>query len=265
MTSGPPTRPAAQLRVGLIGLGTIGSSLAEMVRRDEASSIRIVGALVRDPRRDRDVDVRQVDSLEELLKLRPDVIAEAAGHEALAQHGPGCLSASLPLVLLSVGALADPAVESALRSAAEAGGVSAWVASGGVGALDLIASAAQGGLERVVHAIVKPPPALGLAPGTERELFRGSAREAAREYPQNANVAAAVALAGLGLDRSEVVIASDPAATVNRQELDVHGSFGRFQLKIENRPSATNPRTSAVVAMSLKHALERRCQAIVIG
>jgi aspartate dehydrogenase len=61
------------------------------------------------------------------------------------------------------------------------------------------------------------------------------------------------------------VIVSDPSATTNPQEIEIQGSFGRFQLKIENRPSATNPRTSAIVAMSLKHALERRHRAIVVG
>jgi hypothetical protein len=76
-------------------------------------------------------EVRQVDSLERLLELQPDVVAEAAGHEALRQHGSACLSASITLVLQSVGALADPTLESALRAAAEAGDVSAqWLQEG---------------------------------------------------------------------------------------------------------------------------------------
>ena len=257
--------PARTQRVGLIGLGAIGTSLADLVRLDDSSSISIVGALVRDPERARAADVPRVTSLMELLALRPDVVAEAASHDALKQYGAACLRAKVPLVLLSVGALADPEVEAALREAAAEGKTVASVASGGVGGLDLIASAAQGGLERVVHRIVKPPLALGVSVQVRTELFKGSARQAALRYPQNANVAAAVAIAGLGLDRSEVIIVADPAATTNRQDIEAEGRFGRFALSIENRPSATNARTAAIVAMSLKHALEKRCRLILVG
>jgi aspartate dehydrogenase len=252
-------------RVALIGLGAIGTSLAELVAADPRSSIELVGALVRDAARPRAAPVGLAPTLSGLLALRPDVVAEAAGHAALASHGPACLRAGIPLVLLSVGALADAGVEAELRQAALAGGVQAIVASGGVGALDMIASAAQSGLERVVHRIVKPPRALGLEVSEYTEVFRGRAREAALRYPQNANVAAAVALAGVGLERSEVVLAADPEAAENRQEIELEGSFGRLRVEIRNRPSATNPRTSAVVAMSLKHSLEKLRAPIAIG
>jgi aspartate dehydrogenase len=252
-------------RVGLLGLGAIGTALAELIDRDAHSSIDLIGAVVRDPGRVRSVDLPLVGSLEELLALRPDVIAEAAGHEALRAYGPMCLRASIPLVLLSVGALADTAFEDELRAAARDGGATATIASGGTGALDMIASAAEGGLDEVVHTIVKPPGSLGVDVGVYTELFRGPARIAAAEFPQNANIAAAVALAGVGLDQSEVVVAADPSATTNSQTLDVRGTFGRLHVEIDNHPSPSNPRSGAVVAMSLKHALERRAQTLVVG
>lgn len=255
----------AELRVGLIGLGAIASRTAELVIADASSPLRLIGALVRDTRRPRPVDVPVVDSLPDLLDLRPDVVAEAAGHEALRRYGPACLRAGVPLVFLSVGALSDRDFEQELRDAARAGGVQATVASGGVGGLDIIASLAEDRLESVVHTIIKPPKALGVATDTYREIYRGPAREAAFKFPQNANVAAAVALAGIGLDRTTVVVAADPAATSNRHEIEAAGICGRLAISIDNQPAPANPRTGAVVGASLKHALERLAQSIAIG
>jgi aspartate dehydrogenase len=255
----------AELRVGLIGLGAIATRTAELIKADPASGIRLIGALVRDTRSQRAVDVPVVDSLAALLDLRPDVVAEAAGHEALRQYGPACLRAGVPLVFLSVGALSDPAFERDLGDAARAGGVQAIVASGGVGGLDIIASLAEDRVETVVHTIVKPPHALGIETEIYCELYRGPARGAALKFPQNANVAAAIAMAGIGLDRTTVVIAADPAATTNRHEIEARGVCGRVAISIDNQPTPANPRTGAVVGASLKHALERFARPIAIG
>jgi aspartate dehydrogenase len=206
-----------------------------------------------------------VASLAALLDLMPDVVAEAASHEALRRHGPTCLRAGVPLVFLSVGALSDRDFERELSDAAQAGGVQATVVSGGVGGLDIIAALSEDRLDRVIHTIIKPPKALGVETETYKEIFRGSARDAALNFPQNANVAAAVAMAGVGFDRTTVVIASDPAATSNRHEIEASGVCGRLAISIDNQPSPTNPRTGAVVGASLKHALERLARPIAIG
>lgn len=251
-------------RVGLIGLGAIGEGLVRLVERDVNSSLSFVGALVRTPR-ERGVSVTQFTTLEDFLASEPDVVAEAAGHGALRSFGPDCLRAGVPLILLSVGAFADEQFESALRDAASVGGVSARVASGSIGGLDLLASASKGGLDSVCHRIVKPPGALGLERDAHGEVFRGSARRAAVEYPQNANVAAAVALAGIGLDASEVIVESDPTATRNCHRIEIVGAFGSATIHIEGRPSLANPRTGALVPMSLKHELEKNSALVVVG
>lgn len=257
--------PAAPLRVGLIGLGAIAGQFVDLVSADPDCGLEIVGALVRDVGRPRRPGLTQVDSLEALLELDVDIVAEAAGHAALRQFGPACLRTGMPLVVLSIGALADAEFERELRAAATSGGVQLTLASGAVGVLDLLASAAEDGLERVLHRILKPPAAFGLEPDAGGELFRGSARQAAVEYPQNANVAAVVALAGVGLDRSEVAIIADPTIATNCHELEIEGTFGRCLVRIEGIPSRANPRTAAVVPMSLKHMLERQRAAVVVG
>ena len=261
----PTRRLPRPVRVGLIGLGTIATSLVELIGRDRATSLAVVGALVRDLSATRAVDIPLFDRWDALLACEPDIVAEAAGHEALKRYGVAALEASRPLIFLSVGALADRETEDALRAAAVQGATWARAASGGVGGLDMISSAAQGGLESVVHRMIKPPRALGADVEKRTTLYRGSAREAALRYPQNANVTAAVALAGIGLDHSLVEIIADPDAATNSQEIEVVGTFGRLRIYIENRPSATNPRTSAVVGMSLKEALERTTRPLQLG
>ena len=136
-------------------------------------------------------------------------MVELAGHAALRCHGPNVLRAGIDLLILAVGALADPDTERAIREAARAGRSRAIVVSGGIGGLDAIASASAGQLTRVTHYTRKParallPPDEASALQEPRELFAGSAREGALQFPESINVAAAVSLAGIGLDRTEV-------------------------------------------------------------
>jgi aspartate dehydrogenase len=254
------------LRVGLIGMGAIGSGLLRLVRPED--DVQIVGALVRRPRATSEVPT--FTALSDLLAREPEVVVEMAGHEALRCHGPGVLRAGVDLVILSVGALADPALETEIVAAACAGRTRAIVASGAIGGLDAIGAAAVGGLERVTHTTRKPARALLTAEEAgrlhePRELFRGSAREGALRFPENINVAAAVSLAGLGLDRTEVCMVADPNLERNTHEVVARGTFGELRFEIRGIPSADNPRTGRIVAMSVLHTLRRLRAPLVVG
>jgi aspartate dehydrogenase len=213
----------APLRVGLIGLGTIGQGVVRLLQRHDAE-VEIMAALVRDPDRPRSVDTPVVASLDELLALRPDLVVEVAGHDGLREHGPAVLRSGFNMIVVSVGVLAHPDVEGALLAAAHEGGTQLKVASGAVGALDAIAAARRGGLERVTHTVRKPPSTL-FGPESEplsepRTVFAGFAREAAIKYPESVNVTAAVSLAGIGMDRTEVRIIADPGVDRNQHEIE---------------------------------------------
>jgi aspartate dehydrogenase len=258
------------MRVGLIGLGAIGRGVIELL--SAADGVELVGALVADPAKSRGRGAPPIcGSLEQLLDTRPEVIVELAGHAALGCYGPPILRAGIDLIVLSVGALADPDVERAIIEAARAGGSRAIVASGAIGALDAIASAAVcGGLKRVTHTTRKPARAL-LEPAEAaqleepRELFRGSAREGALRFPESINVAAAVSLAGIGLDRTEVRVIADPNVDRNSHEVVAQGEFGELRFEIRNIPTDDNPRTGRLVAMSVVHALRQRHAILVVG
>jgi len=258
------------MRVGMIGLGAIGLAVSRLLRDRGADAFAVVGAVVRDPDRPRPADAPPVAaSVSELLAARPEVVVEAGGHAALRQHGAAVLRGGCDLLMVSVGALADPALEAEIRAAARASGARARIASGGIGALDAIASAAIGGLDRVTHSVRKPARTLLDAAGAARltaprEMFRGPAREGVVRFPESINVAAAVSLAGIGLDRTEVCVIADPAAEYNHHEVVAQGAFGLLRFEIRNVPSE-NPRTGRLVAMSLVHELELRRAALSVG
>lgn len=257
-------------RVGLIGLGAIGQSLVALANEWAPSELSIPVALVRNRDRPRDGDVTVVATVEELLRFKPEVVVEVAGHQALRQHGSAILALGIDLIVVSVGVLSSPEVERELRAAAVEGSARVRVASGAIGGLDAIKAASFGGLERVTHVTRKPATTLLPAEEAERllepiEVFSGFAREAVQRYPESVNVVAAVSLAGVGFDRTEVKIVADPTVTRNQHEVLAEGGFGTLLFRISNVSSERNPRTGRIVAMSILSQLLQRRAAIVVG
>ncbi len=259
------------IRVGLIGLGAIGQRVVNLIEDQGMSQIEIVGALVRDPLRPRKTpSIPLVSSAAELLAFNPEVVVEAAGHDALREHGPVILRSGCDLLFLGVGAFAVPEVEKLVLEAAIEGGGQARVVSGAIGALDAIGAAAVGGITHVTHTTRKPARTLLSSEEADAltdavEIFRGTAREAALLFPESVNVAAAVSLAGIGLDATEVCVFADPGITRNRHEVEVEGEFGWLKFEIQGIPTEENPRTGRLVAMSVVRQLLLRRAPITIG
>jgi aspartate dehydrogenase len=178
------------------------------------------------------------------------------------------------LLVISVGALAEPKLLQALKTAAHDGGSRILLPAGAIGGIDAIAAMRLSGLIMVRYRSRKPPAAWRGSPAekvadldslTSRTvLYRGTAGEAALLYPQNANVAAAVALAGLGFDATEVELVADPEAPGNVHEIEAEGTAGRFAIQLQGKPSRTNPKTSALAALSVARALINLDATIVI-
>lgn len=210
-----------------------------------------------------------------LLAAKPDLVVECAGHAAVAQHGSRVLEAGLDLVVVSVGSLADAGLREPLFAAARRGPGRLTLTTGAVAGLDGLMAAKIGGLDSVTLRSRKPPLSWGGAPGVEgidlaaitapTAIFEGSAGEAALAFPKNANVAATVALAGLGFEATNVVLMADPAARRNIHEVTAEGAFGCFTITLENVPSPDNPKTSALTAMSIIRLIEARAAPILIA
>ncbi len=264
---------AAKPSLLLIGWGAIGRLVLErlggeiqatvLVRRGriEAARAALPGAAV------------IIDRLEALNAL-PPLAVECGGHGAVREHGTAVLSRGAELVVVSTGALADPALFETLKEAAESGGGRLSLVSGAVGGIDALAAAREGGLTKVVYTGRKPPAGwrgtaaetvvdLGRISGPT-EVYRGNAGEAARRFPQNANVAATIALAGLGLDATEATLIADPAATGNIHRIEAEGTFGRFSLEFSGKTLPGNPKTSMMAALSVIRAVRNRIERVAI-
>jgi aspartate dehydrogenase len=261
------------IRVALIGHGAIGRRLAAILAGHE-DAVEVVAVLRRAVSSERG-EPPQVGTVAALLAARPDVVVECAGHEALRAHGATVLAAGTDLIVASVGALADPALEAALTAAARGAGAQVRVPSGALGGLDALAAARLAGLDEVTCESVKAPAAWrGTAAESlvaldaldgPRAFLETDARDAARRFPQNANVAAAVAIAGVGFERTRVRLVADPAAAGNRHRIVARGAFGRIEVCVEGRVLADNPKSSVLAPHSLAHAVLNRAATIALA
>jgi aspartate dehydrogenase len=263
--------------VGLIGYGGIAQDVAAALRA-AGGGVEIVGALCRPGRAEKARaalgDIKIVEALSALLALGPSIVAEVAGQPALAEHGAAVLRGGTDLLVISIGALADRALFARLTEAAHAGGSRILLPAGAIGGIDAIAAMRLAGLTSVRYRSRKPPAAWRGSPAEkvvdlttltqQTVLYRGNAGEAALLYPQNANVAAALALAGIGFDATEVELVADPQAPGNVHEIEAEGAAGRIAVQLQGKPSRTNPKTSALAAMSVARALLNEKATIVI-
>ena len=246
------------MRFALIGYGAIGQAIVARLREEHALDL-LDGILVRS-RPDTDPGVPVWYDAREMIAIYPEIVIEAAGHEALRAIGPAVVESGADLIVAAVGALADEDFAEELREAARDGG-RVIVPPGAVAGLDGLAAARTAGLERVTYSSYKPPHAWR---GTRAEqaidldhaedevvFFTGSAREAALHYPQNANVGAAVSIAGLGLDETQVRLISSRKVEDPLGVIEAGGAFGSFRFECLAKASPTNPKTSAITADSL--------------
>ena len=265
--------------LGVIGNGSIGGLVLEACENRQLTFAGIV-VLTRTPRAGMESRVRRlggsvVHEISGLIGARPNVVLEAAGHEAGREYGAAVLEAGADLVVMSIGALVDDALMNALKMAASRRSARIWLPSGAVGGLDaLMAARATGDLERVQHQMIKHPDGLRSAPYVVRHgllseeiadrvvVYRGMAREAAREFPQSVNVAAAISFAGLGFDRTEVEVIADPSTPYTVHQITASGLFGRMMMRFENIPDPTNPRTSRLAGLSAIAMLQGRGEVV---
>ena len=252
-------------RFALIGYGAITEELAGCIER--CGELEMLLAVLVRPQRLAEARGKAagrfavVDRLEALIELAPAVVAECAGHGAMRQYAPALLAHGIDVICSSVGVLADREFEAQVAKASADGGGRLWIPSGAVAGIDGLLAARTAGLNEVTYTSIKPPAAWDGTPGEHllvgaaREartaFFEGSAREAATQYPQNANVGATVSLAGLGLDRTKVRLVSDPSTTGPLGIIEAAGGFGRMRFEILAYASPRNPKTSLLTAHSL--------------
>lgn len=264
--------PKDSKRLGLVGCGAIGTTLALRLRAIR-SPFRVTALL--DPREEAAKALagrlrprpRIASSLGDLLKSC-DYVLEAASQKAAPLVAEAALKARKPVILLSTGGYflnAERLARLAVKYRTKL-----YLPSGAVAGIDGLKAARQiGRLRSVTITSSKPPRGFQGAPGLTdaqkaklgvlkkpMDLYVGPVEGALRRFPANVNVSATTAVASFPT-KVKVHVVADPNATSNRHEVVAEGDFGRLTSITENQPSALNPKTSALAIQSALALLER--------
>jgi aspartate dehydrogenase len=265
------------LSVAIGGLGAIGLPVARRLDAGiEGLRLTAVAARDRDKAEAKMKDFRTpvpVLGLAELAE-HADVVVECAPAACFLEAAEPAIAGGRVLVTVSPGALLS---HMELAERARKTGARIVVASGALLGLDAVRAAAEGEICSVKMVTRKPPGGLAGAPYlAERgialdgltaplKVFEGSAREGARGFPANVNVAAALSLAGIGPDETRLEIWADPSVSRNTHTIEVEADSARFQMTIESVPSEENPRTGRITPLSVIATLRRLVAPLVAG
>jgi len=262
------------MKLGLIGHGAIARHLLAALDEGGLPGVSAPCVLVR-TRRPAAGKREITDDAARFLAHGFDAVLECAGHGAVRAQGEAVLRAGADLLVTSVGALADDALLARLRRAAEMAGRRIILPSAGIGALDILSAAAVGGLDEVTITVRKDAASWRGTVAERRHdfdrlagpvvLYDGPVRHGAQLYPENVNIAAAVAFAGIGVDRTRLVIVADPAIASHQVEIAARGAFGSFRFAEDVVPSAENPKTGRLVAMALVKTVRQLRSTVVVG
>jgi len=265
-------------KIGLVGCGTIGSILAEACKKDLQSNVELIALY--------DIDKNKAVALADRLELdivatsldklieRSDLVVEAASAKISSEVVEKAISSGKDVMVMSVGGLVG---KPHLFDKANKKGSRIYLPSGAICGLDGVKAAKIGHIDSVVITTRKPPLGLKDAPyikekgidlkaiNKETLIFKGTAAEAVRAFPQNINVSAVLSFAGVGEKETMVNIVTSPEYKRNTHEIELVGDFGRIYTKCENVPSKENPKTSALAALSAIATLKGIFETVRIG
>ena len=270
-------KKSKRLKIALIGYGAISQMLFDLFK-EKKPAIDIVGVLVR-PGRAKATQkkvgkkVAVVEDLKALLKLKPDVVVEAASQQAVRDWGETILKKGVDLMVIATGAYGDPKLWKKHLAAAAKSGARLRLPSGAIAGLDGLLAMRLGTLERVKYTSIKPPHAWSGTPAeTDFDLpaiteptviFKGTPADAGRLYPKNANLAVTVALCGAGLQHTDIELVADPTLPpgTNASRLEVVSDSGELRLERLGRSMPDNPKTGVLTALTMADDLMKMVRA----
>jgi aspartate dehydrogenase len=271
------------LKVALIGCGAIGTTLAKAIDAGKTGRVGLSWVFDLKPG-SCEALVKKLRSKPKIAKLARDIftdktvdlVIEAASQGAVAKYALDVLKSKKDLMVMSVGALGEERLLRAIIRTAKRTGRRVHVPSGAILGIDGIKAAGEG-IDEVILTTRKPPVALAYSEYVRKKgidltrlrkplvLFKGTAREAVKAFPESVNVAATLSLAGVGFSKTKVRVVADPSLDRNVHEIHVKGKAGEFVTEARNVPSPDNPRTSYLAALSAIRTLRNLTENVKIG
>lgn len=221
-------------KIGLIGGGVIGQSVYREIVDGGLAEVAWILVSGKDERPVPDGFAPLLTSdVEAALSQRVDLVVEAAHPDVIFQWGPRILAQS-DLCGFSCAALARRETELAIAAATRAAGTRFFLPHGAVLGLDGLADGREA-IDEVVITTTKSETGFGLPKGTSGIVFDGATREACARFPRNVNVHAAVAMAGIGFDRTRSVIVAEPGTPEMRHRIQVAGKGLAWDISVSSR------------------------------
>jgi aspartate dehydrogenase len=259
--------------ISIIGCGAIGSEVALSVDRMMIGNVIISSFL--------DIKLENAEILKSKLSNNNpivfnnfsdyiksdtlkdvDLVVEAASQNALTSYLNPIILLKKDILVMSVGAFANPDFFSEVIKNVEKNDINLYVPSGAIAGIDAIKSV-RNSISYVTLTTTKNPDSLKDSPFFKKTnltldsikkrtlIFEGSAIEAVQNFPANVNVAALLGLASIGVEKTKVNVIADPSLRINKHEIKVIGKFGELIVRVKNVPSATNPKTSYLAILSV--------------
>jgi aspartate dehydrogenase len=265
------------LRAAIAGLGAIGWPVARALH-EGIPGLRLTAIAAGRPeiaaRRLAEAGIKAPVVAAAELGMLGDIVIDCAPAPTFRSVAESALTAGRMLVTVNGAALLEAPDIVSLAGQKTARII---LVTGALLGLDAVRAAAEGKIHSVRMISRKPPTSLRGAPylaanniaietiDRPTRIFSGSAREGARGFPANVNVAAALSLAGIGPDRTALEIWADPTVTRNIHTIEVDSDSARFTMTIENEPSAENPATSRIAPLSVIATLRRLGASLSVG
>ncbi|HEX6294297.1 MAG TPA: aspartate dehydrogenase [Nitrososphaeraceae archaeon] len=259
--------------ISIIGCGAIGSEVALFVDRMMIENVTISSFLDIKPENAEILksklsnnnpivfnnfsDYIKSDTLKDV-----DLVVEAASQNALTSYLNPIILLKKDILVMSVGAFANPDFFSQVIKNVEKNDINLYVPSGAIAGIDAIKSV-RNSISYVTLTTTKNPDSLKDSPFFKKTnltldsikkrtlIFEGSAIEAVQNFPANINVAALLGLASIGVEKTKVNVIADPSLRINKHEIKVIGKFGELIVRVKNVPSVTNPKTSYLAILSV--------------
>ena len=269
----------SKLRIGIVGCGAIGSSLAKTIVKDFAKEAVLAGLYDIDNRKTRALN-KAISKRNNIVCLRlqqliskSDLVIEAAAASASYKIARQALLKGRDIMVMSVGGLLGRLER--LRSLAKANQANIYIPSGALSGIDALKAAGLFRMKSVTLITSKHPKAFKGVKYLEKVdlskikkdkvLFFGSAKEAVKKFPQNINVAAILSLAGLGEDKTQVKIIASPEVKRNIHEVRIEARAATIVTRTENILHPDNPKTSFLAFLSAVATLKQILNPVKIG